>query len=121
MTKRNIVHIEISTRNPEETIKFYQELFGWKVERIPEMNYATWEAPEGPGGGFSPIGEDNKAGEVLIHVSSDDIEADLKKAKSLGGTILRQKQEIPKIGWWGVFKDPTGNKIALYTSMNPNG
>lgn len=119
MTKRNIVHIEISTRNSEETIKFYQELFGWKVERIPEMNYATWEATEGPGGGFSPLGEDNKAGDVLIHVSSDDIDADLKKAKSLGGTILREKSEIPNIGWWGVFKDPTGNKIALYTPMNP--
>jgi predicted enzyme related to lactoylglutathione lyase len=52
-------------------------------------------------------------------VNSDDIEADLKKAKSLGGTILREKSEIPGIGWWGVFKDPTGNKIALYTSMNP--
>lgn len=119
MTKRNIVHIEISTRNPEETIKFYQELFGWKIERAPEMNYTMWEASEGPGGGFSPLGEDNKAGDVLIHVNSDDIESDLKKAKSLGGTILREKTEIPNIGWWGVFKDPTGNKIALYTPMNP--
>ena len=118
MTKRNIVHIEISTRNSEETIKFYQGLFGWKVDRMPEMNYATWEADEAPGGGFSPVAEDNKAGEILIHVNSDDIEADLKKAKSLGATIVREKTEIPGIGWWGIFKDPTGNKIALYTSMH---
>ncbi len=120
MTKRSVVHIEISTRNAEETIKFYQELFDWKVERFPEMNYTTWEAPEGPGGGFSPLTEANKAGDVLIHVSSDDIEADLKKAKALGATILREKQEIPNIGWWGVFKDPTGNKIALYTALRPS-
>ncbi len=119
MTKRNIVHIEISTRNAEETSKFYQQLFGWKITPIPEMNYTTWEAPEGPGGGFSPVGADTKAGDVLIHVDSDDIEADLKKAVKLGATVIREKQEIPSIGWWGVFKDPTGNVIALYTSMNP--
>jgi uncharacterized protein len=119
MTKRNIVHIEISTRNPEETAKFYQQLFGWKIEPHPEMNYTTWEALEGPGGGFSPIGGDTKAGDILIHVNSDDIEADLKKAKSLGAKIVREKSEIPNIGWWGVFEDPTGNMIALYTSMNP--
>ena len=61
-----------------------------------------------------------KAGEILIHVNSDDIETDLKKAKSLGATIVREKSEIPNIGWWGVFKDLSGNEIALYTSMDPN-
>jgi uncharacterized protein len=119
MTKRNVVHIEIPTRNHEESIKFYGELFGWKTEPHPEMNYTTWDALEGPGGGFSPIGENTKAGDILIHVDSDDIEADLKKAKSLGAKIVREKSEIPNIGWWGVFKDPTGNTIALFTSKNP--
>lgn len=119
MTKRNIVHIEIPTRNHQESITFYQELFGWKTEHIPQMNYTTWETDEHPGGGFSPIDKENKVGDILIHINSDDIEADLKKAKSLGATIVREKSEIPNIGWWGVFKDPTGNKIALFTSMNP--
>jgi len=117
MTQRNVVHIEIPTRNPEETVKFYQELFDWKIERFPEMHYTTWDASEGPRGGFS---EGSPAGEVLVHINSDDIEADLKKAKSLGASIVREKTEIPNIGWWGVFKDPTGNMIALYTSMQPN-
>jgi predicted enzyme related to lactoylglutathione lyase len=25
------------------------------------------------------------------------------------------KTEIPQVGWFGVFKDPTGNKVALFT------
>jgi hypothetical protein len=116
MTKRNVVHIEIPTRNHQESIKFYGELFGWKTEYFPDMHYTTWEADEHPGGGFS----DAKPGEILIHINSDDIEADLKKAKSLGATIVREKTEIPNIGWWCVFKDPTGNQIALYTALNPN-
>jgi hypothetical protein len=119
MTSRKIVHIEIPSGNLEQSSKFYNELFGWKITPFPEMNYATWEPEEGPGGGFSPLGEETKVGEILIHVASDDIEADLKRAEALGGSILRQKSEIPNIGWWGIFKDPQGNAIALYTRMNP--
>jgi predicted enzyme related to lactoylglutathione lyase len=119
MTKRNIVHIEIPSADFAASGKFYEKLFGWKITPVPEMNYALWEPSEGPGGGFNPLGEETKVGEVLIYVNSDDIEADLKKAKSLGATILREKDEIPDTGWFGVFKDPTGNMIALYTSMNP--
>ena len=121
MTRRNIVHIEIPSSDLEKSGKFYNALFGWKVTPIPEMNYATWEPEESPGGGFSPIDENTKAGEILIHVASDDIEADLARAQSLGASIVRTKTEIPNIGWWGVFKDPMGNAIALYTSKNPQG
>jgi uncharacterized protein len=38
-------------------------------------------------------------------------------AESLGGKILMPKTEIPHVGWWAAFADPTGNRIALYTSM----
>ena len=119
MTKRNIVHIEIPSRNYEESGKFYAELFGWKITPMPEMNYMLWEPAEGPGGGFSPLGELLKVGEILIHVYSDDVDADLKKAESLGAKIVSPKQEIPGVGWFGIFEDLTGNKIALYTSMDP--
>ncbi len=119
MTKHNIVHIEIPARSLEAAGKFYQDLFGWKITPIPEMNYSTWEPLEPPRGGFTTVSEDAKVGEVLIHVDSDDIAADLKKAKALGATIIRERTEIPGVGWWGVFKDPTGNKIALFTSARP--
>ena len=119
MTKRNIVHVEFSSRDFDESGKFYRELFGWKITPIPEMDYALWEAGDGSGGGFNPVGEHSKAGDVLVYVDSDDIEADLKKAKALGATVLQEKQEIPEQGWFGVFKDPTGNMVALYTSLHP--
>ena len=43
---------------------------------------------------------------------------DLDKVKELGGRVLREKTEIPGMGWFGIFQDPTGNVLALYTSMN---
>ncbi len=42
-------------------------------------------------------------------------ERDLKKAKALGAEILQEKTEIPGRGWYGIFKDPTGNTIGLFT------
>ncbi len=89
------------------------------MEHVEEMDYTMWDPHEGPGGGFSQVDENVKPGDVIIYVNSDDIEADLKKAAELGGTVLREKEEIPNTGWFGMFKDPTGNTIALYTSMNP--
>lgn len=119
MTKRNIVHIEIPAHNGKESGEFYEKLFGWHIVHDEQMNYTMWDPHDGPGGGFSQVDENTKPGDVLIYVNSDDIEADLKKAISLGAIVIREKEEIPTIGWFGMFKDPTGNTIALYTSMNP--
>jgi predicted enzyme related to lactoylglutathione lyase len=119
MSKRNVVHVEIPAANVEAAGKFYQELLGWKIQPMPEMNYTMWEAADGSGGGFPGVSADNPAGQVLVYIASDDIEADLKKVQKLGGQVLHQKTEIPGMGWFGIFKDPTGNVLALYTSMNP--
>ncbi len=119
MTKRNIVHIEIPTSSAKESAEFYKNLFDWHIETFEEMDYTMWDPHEGPGGGFTPLDENIHPGDVIIYVNSDDIEADLKKAESLGATVVFPKSEIPSTGWYGMFKDPTGNTIALYTSMNP--
>jgi len=119
MTKRNIVHIEIPSADQEVSGKFYRALFGWKITPMPEMNYTLWEPTEEPGGGFNPLGESTQPGNVLIYVNSADIEADLKKAEALGGKIIVPKSDISGVGWFGIFSDPTGNRIALYTGKDP--
>jgi len=119
MTKRNVVHVEIPSMNVEAAGKFYGDLFGWKIEHIPEMKYTMWEAADGSGGGFPEVSADNPAGQVLVYIHSDDIDADLKNVEKLGGKVLHKKTEIPATGWFGIFQDPTGNVLALYTSINP--
>jgi predicted enzyme related to lactoylglutathione lyase len=119
MSKRNVVHVEIPAANQEAVGKFYEALFGWKITPMPEMNYTMWEAGDGSGGGFPSISDENPAGQVTVYIDSDDIEADLKKVEKLGGKVLHPKTEVPGFGWYGLFKDPTGNVLAVYTSMNP--
>jgi len=120
MSKRNIVHVEIPAANVEAAGKFYSDLFGWKISPMPEMNYTMFEAGDGDEyGGFPQVSENNPAGQVLVYIHSDDIEADLKNVEKLGGKVLLQKDEIPQTGWFAIFQDPTGNVLGLYTSMNP--
>jgi predicted enzyme related to lactoylglutathione lyase len=119
MSKRNVVHVEIPAANVAGAAKFYEDLFGWKMQHVPEMNYTMWEDGSGSGGGFNEVSVENPVGQVLVYIDSDDIDADMKKVEKLGGTVIQPKMEIPNTGWFGLFKDPTGNVLALYTSMNP--
>jgi uncharacterized protein len=54
----------------------------------------------------------------LIYISTDDIDATLAKAESLGAKTLTPKTEAP-YGWLAVLTDPDGNRIALYTEPPP--
>lgn len=120
MSKRNVVHVELPAQDVQAASKFYENLFGWKMEHAAEFDYTMWEDGSGYGGGFNKVTEETPAGQVIVYIHSDDIEADLKKVEELGGTVVTPKTEIPGTGWFGQFKDPTGNLLALYTSKNPD-
>ncbi len=117
MSNHPVVHIEISAKDREASGKFYANLFGWKVEQMPEMNYATFETGEGVGGGLSPVMENNPAGTVVVYIGTDDINATLAQAEKLGSKTLVPKTEIPGMGWFSIFLDPDGNKIGLFTAV----
>ena len=117
MSEHHIVHVEFSANDREAAGKFYSDLFGWKVEQIPEMDYAMYDTGSDVGGGFNPVSDSNPAGTTLAHIGTDDIEATLAKAESLGGKTVVPKTEIPGMGWFGIFSDPTGNMVGLYTAM----
>jgi hypothetical protein len=53
MSKRNVVHVEIPASNVKSASKFYEALFGWKMEHVPEFDYTMWEDGSGYGGGFN--------------------------------------------------------------------
>lgn len=123
MSNHAIVHIEIPAEKAEEAGKFYGDLFDWKIESDSTYNYVQFQAEGGPGGGFVEIGEGGgghiqyKPDSVLLYVSTDDINGTLARVESLGGKTLLPKTEIPHVGWWGVFTDPTGNRIGLFTGI----
>lgn len=120
MPKHPIVHIEIPAKDPSAAGKFYQDLFGWDIRDLPEMNYTTFMAQDTLGGGFPLLDPAMyQPGEVVIYIETDDIDATLDEITAAGGKILLPKSKIAGTGWFAFFADPTGNRIGLYTAMTP--
>ena len=121
MAKHPIVHLELSAKEPKAAGEFYKKLFGWKIEVDDKLGYVQFSPEDegGVGGGFNPVDDNMPAGSVVAYVGTDDIAASLKKAESLGAKALMPKTEIPGVGWFGMFMDPSGNRVGLYTTANP--
>jgi predicted enzyme related to lactoylglutathione lyase len=127
MSKHPIVHIEIPAQDPAQAVKFYNALFDWKMEVNDQFNYHMFDPGDGPGGAFVNVGMDPsgsnemKINEPLIYVGTDDIPQTLNRAVELGGKLFYPETEIPGQGWFAIFQDISGNKVALYKSLNPQG
>jgi hypothetical protein len=117
MSDHPICHVEIPALDPVSTGKFYAEVFDWKIEVDPGRNSHLFEPQKGPGGAFVQAGETTgaKIGEVLIYIFTDDIDATLTKAETLGAKTLTPKTGL-SYGAFAVFADPAGNRIALYST-----
>ena len=61
--------------------------------------------------GFTPSN-----GDVLVYFVTDDLEGDVKKATSIGATLITPKTKIQVEGWgyFAIIEDPVGNRIGLY-------
>jgi hypothetical protein len=115
------VHIEIPADDSLAAGKFYGDVFGWNIQTDPTFNYTQFQAEGGPGGGFVSTQEATdggtvqyKADSLLLYIGTDDIEASLAQVEAHGGKTVLPNTEIPGIGWFAIFTDPTGNRLALF-------
>ncbi len=109
-------HIELPCTDFAKIGKFYTDVFGWNVREIPEMNYAMFQTPDGPDGGFSK--QAKIAGEpgIALYIEVEDIDAILKKIEEAGGRAVHPKTAIsPDFGFFGIFTDVEGNSIGLWS------
>jgi predicted enzyme related to lactoylglutathione lyase len=111
-----ICHVEIPTTNLKRSGEFYSKLFGWKINYGWGSDYATFDTGEGTiaGGGLDRK-DKITPGNIIIYVLVDDVDKMLEKAAKLGAKKVREKTEIPNVGWFGLFKDLDGNTMGLFT------
>ena len=118
-----IVHFEIPAKDVEKIKKFYSDLFGWKIEKMPgPMDYWGIQTvpvdekgmPLRPGvnGGLMKL--QNPDHKPVNYISVESVDEYSKKVVQLGGKIVVPKTEIPGMGWWALAMDPEGNQIGLF-------
>ncbi|MGA9531674.1 MAG: VOC family protein [Anaerolineales bacterium] len=110
-----IVHVEISANDPKQAVDFYREVFGWEIEVDEHLDYWQFAAEGGPGGGFVQPNGAYETGDVIVYLSCEDIDASLSQVEQRGGTTIVPKTEIGAgMGWFALFRDPSGNKLGLF-------
>lgn len=110
---------ELITTDPDAAESFYTSVFGWQAEvatMAPGLDYTMFNLNGRPVAGMIGITAD--MGPVhpqwMSYVNSADVDADLAKAKAAGGTVLKEKTEIPNAGTLGIIQDPTGAVFSLW-------
>ena len=115
----SIVHVEFHVKDPKKLENFYGSLFGWKFTEVPGMNYSLFQAPSGPGGGIGTLQPGNWPSGVINYLLVDSVEQYEGRIKKAGGKIISSKMEVPGQGWFAIFEDPSGTRMALW-QQNPN-
>jgi len=114
-----VVHFEIPADDPERSIKFYEEVFGWVIEKWdgPIEYWLIMTGPEdkpGIDGGLARRTEPEMGVENTIDVPSVD-EA-VTKVEAQGGQVIRPKMAVPGVGWMAYIKDTEGNIFGMMES-----
>ena len=107
-----VIWFEVMGKDGAALSKFYAELFGWNVDPAPNdyfMMTAGGERPDG-GVGTDPSGGD---GHVTWYVETDDLQASLDKAESLGGRTVMPPTEPMQGTSIALFSDPEGHVVGL--------
>ncbi len=112
-----VVHFEIGGKDTTRSKDFYSKLFGWKIEQSGAAQMVSAASDIGIGGHLSSLGHEPH-NYVTIYVLADDIPAMIKKAESLGGSVVIPETEVPDMGHFAWIKDIDKNTIGLWKPMS---
>jgi len=114
-----VVHFEIPADDPERSIKFYEAVFGWTIEKWdgPIEYWLIMTGPEdqpGIDGGLARRTDPEVGVENTIDVANLDLS--LTAVADNGGQVIRPKMAVPGVGWMAYIKDTEGNIFGLMES-----
>jgi uncharacterized protein len=113
-----VVHFEIGIDLPERALRFYSEVFGWKIEKWQgPTDYwlvTTGQGEPGIDGALMKREDLNFATVNTIDVPSVDEYSE--RVARMGGKVIAPKMPIPGIGYFAYCLDSEGNKIGIMQS-----
>jgi len=107
---------ELHTSDPAKALAFYAKVVGFTSRAMDMGPGGTYHILEKNGVGRGGATEHMAPGarpHWLPYVFVDDPDATIAKARKLGATIQIGPEDIPGVGRFGVFHDPTGAVLAV--------
>lgn len=126
-----VTHFEIPCGDIPKVREFYESVFGWRITKIPDMDYHwilttesdpnTWMPKEA--GAINGGMREKRApgdGPVMV-VSVDSMDDRLESVRGAGGEVVLPKTRIGDHGFYAQVSDVEGNVLGLWQSKGGGG
>ena len=109
-----VIHFEITADQPERAVKFYSNVFGWKIQKWEgPMDYWLVYTGEGPGIDGGLMKRMNPSATTINTIGVPSVDEYLAKIEKNGGKAVVPKAAIPGIGWFAYCQDTEGNVFGI--------
>ena len=114
---------EISVKDIKRAKKFYENIFGIKMEQMEmmgmKMAFFPWTEGTGKANGGiceSKMHKLSKAGAKIYLNANPDLSKVLSKVKRTSGQVMMPKTSIGENGFMAFFTDTEGNSVGLHSN-----
>lgn len=126
----SVAHFEIPYKDKDTVQKFYEHVFGWKIMKLPDMDYHWVTTTEVDAETWMP----KKAGMInggmrekqtpedglTIVISVESIDGSVKKVKESGGKVVVPKFKVGEHGFYAQIADIEGNIVGIWEKAATN-
>jgi predicted enzyme related to lactoylglutathione lyase len=111
-----MVYFEMPADDVERAKRFYENVFEWKIDYIPRIDYHSVQTKDVKGDGIDGGLQKRKAAgqPIMNYVRVGSIEECAKKIIENGGTMVLERQVVPGFGAYSIFRDTEGNLVGMH-------
>jgi uncharacterized protein len=124
-----VVHFEVPADDIDRAEKFYKEVFGWGIQKIPMPDGNSYfmvttvatdenQMPKESGainGGMMERTPDMKGSVIVISVPN--IQEHLKKIEEAGGKVIMPTVKVMDMGLYARISDTEGNTVGIWQDL----
>src|SRR5436190_3668765 len=106
---------ELGTSDADGAQRFYEQVFGWTTSDMGEEygGYRILNRGETGVAGVMTLPDSSIPPHWQPYVAVGDPDATTAKAKELGGSVLAEPMDVPKVGRIAVLSDPQGAVFGI--------
>jgi predicted enzyme related to lactoylglutathione lyase len=111
-----VVHFEIPADDPDRAIGFYQNVFGWQMNKWdgPQPYWLVTTGDEKQPGINGGLMKRMHPGQPVVNtIDVPSVDDYIARISQHGGEIVVPKMPIPGVGWLVYFKDTEGNIFGI--------
>jgi predicted enzyme related to lactoylglutathione lyase len=123
-TTNKPVWVDLASSDPEGSRRFYEELFGWKVDVNSDPQYGGYGLARLDGkdaAGIGPTQSPDQPTAWSFYIGTDDAERAARQVEEAGGKVVSPAFDVGDQGRMAVFQDPSGAYVSVWQLIKMTG